>query len=115
MWIGQYILDADGNPVPCLDTLEWARWFEGAFRRVAFTDLGEVLGQVSTVFLGLDHNFNPMRDPLSYRPVLWETMVFGGLHDGEMCRYDSLEAAQRGHEAMVQRCMEVPDERCVGE
>jgi hypothetical protein len=109
-WIGTYILDADGNPMPCEDTLEWARWFGQASNRVvAFTDLGEVLGQVSTVFLGLDHNWSPMHDPLTYKPVLWETLIFGGIHDGLMRRYDSLEAARLGHEDAVRMCMEPPD------
>jgi hypothetical protein len=108
-WIGQYVLDGDGNPVPCEDTLEWGQWFEtAANRRVAFTDLGEVLGQVSTVFLALDHNFSPMNDPLTYKPILWETMIFNGIHHGQTWRYDSLEDAKRGHENAVRMCREEP-------
>ena len=43
---------------------------------------------VSTVFLGLDHNFTEVGDP-----VLWETMVFGE-DGGEIClRYSSEEEA----------------------
>lgn len=107
-WIGQYILDERGEPVPCYDPLEWARWYETAneARRVALTDLGE-LGKVSTVFLALDHNYNPMHDPLTYRPILWETMVFGGPRAYDMRRYTSREAAERGHAKMVRMCQEV--------
>lgn len=107
MWIGQFILDAHGQPVPCYDTLEWGRWLEQGDeqRRVGWTDLGE-RGRVSTVFLALDHNFSPMRDPLTYRPILWETMVFGGPCDRDMRRYCSREAAERGHKEMVRKCME---------
>ncbi len=106
-WIGQYILDKRGQPVPCYENLEWAAWFEnsGELRRVALDDLGE-LGRVSTVFLALDYNFSPMHDPLTYRPILWETMVFGGPHAYEMRRYMSREAAERGHAEMVKMIRE---------
>lgn len=107
-WIGQYILDARGEPVPCYDTIEWGRWFETSDeqRRVALTDLGE-RGRISTVFLALDHNFMPMQDPLLYKPILWETMIFGGPHSEDMRRYMSRKAALRGHEEMVRMCMEI--------
>lgn len=39
--------------------------------------------RVSTVFLGLDH-FGRVGEP-----VLWETMIFGGAHDGYQARYTS--------------------------
>lgn len=51
---------------------------------------------VSTVFLGLDHNWG--RGP----PLLFETLIFGGpLHD-EMWRYPTWDAAVAGHTAAVQ-------------
>lgn len=51
---------------------------------------------VSTVFLGLDHNFTEVGDP-----VLWETMVFGE-DGGEIClRYSSEEEAIQGHDRTV--------------
>ncbi len=104
-WIGKYVLDGEGNPRPERDLLVWAQWFETADRRVALTAFA--WGKVSTVFLGLDHSFqrDAMSDPLHYRPVLWETMVFGGKLDGEMARYRSREEALQGHAAMVQRAM----------
>lgn len=69
------------------------------------TDLGEA-GKVSTVFLGLDHNFSGLENPLDYRPVLWETMIFGGPNDQEMWRYCSREEALKGHDAAVRLCKE---------
>jgi len=104
-WSGYYVLDDDGNPRPERDLLAWGRWMETARRRVALTNFAG--GFVSTVFLGLDHSFclDPMADPLHYRPVLWETMVFGGKLDGEMKRYRSREEAILGHEAMVKECI----------
>lgn len=47
---------------------------------------------VSTVFLGLNHNFSD-KGP----PILFETMVFGGKFDGEQRRYSTYKAAEEGH------------------
>ena len=55
---------------------------------------------VSTVFLGLDHNYSPFGPP-----VLWESLVFGGPLDGEMDRYSSRAQALAGHQALCQRVM----------
>ena len=89
-----YTLDALGEPVPCADVLEWADWFETADRQVASTEVGDA--RISTVFLGLDHNYRAVG-----RPILWETMVFGGLFNGEQDRYETHEQARCGHDAMV--------------
>jgi len=87
----KYILDANGNPVVCTDLIEWATWYETAeFRRLAFDQVGEV--KISTVFLGLDHNF-AMTGP----PILWETMIFGGPFDRELYRYTTRDLALIGH------------------
>lgn len=100
-----YVLDADGNPQPCEDVLAWGQWFERASKDrsrivAADKDEGPDGGQIliSTVFLGLDHNFHA-----SGPPVLWETLVFGGALDGEMVRYASREAALTGHQAVCAR------------
>jgi hypothetical protein len=90
-WIGQYILDEGGNPVPEPNTLRWAFWFEKANRIVRQDRVGEVL--ISTVFLGLDHYY---RDD-AHEPVLWETMIFGGPEDQYQRRYTSRAAAEQGH------------------
>lgn len=92
----KYILDDHGEPQPAEDLLEWARWFETANRVIA-QDRDEREGapdvRVSTIFLGLDHNHwggGP--------PILWETMIFGGLHDGYQARYHSRDEALEGHQ-----------------
>lgn len=95
--IGKYKLDGH-TPILCTDLMDWARWQETADRRVAKTDIGEIT--ISTVFLGLDHNFG--LGP----PILFETMIFGGSLDQEMDRYCTWEEAEAGHEAMVQRVIE---------
>ena len=96
---GQWML-IDGKAVPATDLIEWARWIETGHKErvVAKTQVGD--GEVSTVFLGLDHNFG--EGP----PVLWETMVFGGPLDEETERYTSREDAKAGHAAMVKRVEE---------
>jgi hypothetical protein len=99
----KYILDDDGNPVPCDDVLVWAEWYEQSRSnncRVVKQDWAETEDTtvgVSTVFLALDHAF--MGGP----PILWESLVFGTSLDGEMRRYRSKAEALRGHEELVQR------------
>jgi len=92
-----YVLDDRFDPVPCPDLLVWARWFETA-NRVLAKDQDEGRDgthiEVSTVFLGLDHNFSGTGPP-----VLWETLVFGGPLDGEGGRYTTKAAALQGHQA----------------
>lgn len=93
-----YRLAADGRtPVAEPDPLVWAQWFETADRVLARTVLPG--GVVSTVFLGLDHQW---RDG---PPVLWETLVFmnGGAVSGSMQRYTSAAAALIGHDIAVAR------------
>jgi hypothetical protein len=79
---------------PAADMAEWARMFAAA-RQVARDELGGCL--VSTVFLGIDHQFFGNGPPL-----LFETMLF--TPDGEeMVRYSTWEQAERGHAAMLAR------------
>ncbi len=87
-----YILDGK-EPVPELDSIKWATWFQTADRSLARTQVSDVT--ISTVFLGLDHNFS-----LSSPPVLFETMVFGGELDGETRRYSTWDEAIAGHGEM---------------
>ena len=103
MFIGQYILDEDGNPVPEPDTIKWAMWFERSHlskgkdnRMIAKDSIGNAV--VSTIFLGLDSRFPTDEGP----PVLWETMIFRGEHDQWMNRYTSRADAVAGHKVAVE-------------
>ena len=90
----KYILDEQGNPVPCEDLYKWGRWLEGDENRILKHDY--ILSKrilVSTVFLGVDHNFGD-----DGPPVLWETMIFGGKHNDYQDRYTSKENALIGHQ-----------------
>ncbi len=88
-----YILD--GHETKACDLLTWARWFEKADRTVAKDTIGE--SEVSTVFLGLDHGSS------DGSPMLFETLVFGSEHDGEMERYTTWDEAVAGHAAMIDK------------
>lgn len=95
--MGFYILDNDGEPVLETDMMRWAVWFETAERCVK----NEVIGNstISTVFLGVDHNFCN-----SGGPVLWETMVFGEFLDEDQDRCAGNRAqAMAMHNRMVER------------
>lgn len=92
----RYIL-VDKKPVPEPDLMKWAQWYGTAKRHVAQETIGD--SRVSTVFLGLDHSFGD-----GGLPILWETMVFGGLLDQEMDRCaGSWEQAEAMHQAMVEK------------
>lgn len=99
-----YILE-DGEPKPVADVLDWAKWFENAFPnpRVVQQDYLKIPGmkrkvKVSTIFLGVDHNFH-FKGP----PVLFETMIFGGPLDQEQERYCTRKEALAGHARWIAR------------
>lgn len=89
----KYILE--GKNVIRADFMTWAKWFETADRNVAKTMVRDI--RVSTVFLGLDHQF------VDGPPMIFETLVFGGSLDQEMDRYSTWDDAEKGHDAMVER------------
>ena len=91
----QYILSGHGV-IECPDELEWAQWYETADRRVDLTRVGSV--EVSTVFLSLDPRYIGDGPPL-----VFETLVFGGVMDGEMERCSTWDEAVAQHAAMVSR------------
>jgi hypothetical protein len=96
VWPQYYIL-LDRTPI-AVDVMTWAKWFENIEnRRIARTEINDRC-YVSTVFLGLDHNFSGRGDP-----VLFESMVFGGPLDQEQRRYRSYAEAEEGHQAMLTR------------
>ena len=83
--------------VPCESILEWAMAFESKDQHVADERVWGL--RVSTVFLGIDHNFRFNGS----EPVLFETMVFVGRtgHDIEMRRYCTWDEAEAGHKEVV--------------
>jgi hypothetical protein len=106
----QYYILNGKEPVPCRDPSAWSTWYcRPANRVVAQTVVGQKM--VSTVFLGIDHNF------LGYGPpILFETMVFAALEDDEVCdddlgqrRYCTWEEAEAGHHDVVSSLSRMAD------
>ena len=90
--------DRKGQP---MDFMEWAKSFKNnELRRVAEDTLPD--GKwVSTVWLGLNHNFSQDGPPL-----IFETMVFpndGDMGELDADRYSTEEEALAGHKAMVDK------------
>jgi hypothetical protein len=85
---GKYILDGH-EPVEEPDLMRWAEWMEANDRQIRLTVQGDVW--VSTIFLGLDHNWD--EGP----PLLFETMVFGLTGDEYQERYSTWAEAEQGH------------------
>ena len=74
--------------VPC-DLMTWAHWFERADRIVAQDQIGPL--HVSTVFLGLDHNW------FGDEPHLFETMLFDACSDSYQNRCATWVQAEAMH------------------
>jgi hypothetical protein len=93
--VRMWIIDSCGFAVETIDRESFYKMFEDIeSRRIAKTDFGQTdHGQiaVSTVFLGFAHDY------LDGKPLLYETMVFGGELDGQMRRYATKEEALAGH------------------
>ncbi len=98
MGIGHYILDGH-TPVAVDDLRPWAEWYETHRdeKRVAETTLPSGVW-VSTVFLGIDHQWG------DGPPLLFETMVFpshGDFSELDCERCSTWEEAEAQHAAMV--------------
>lgn len=90
----KYIINENGVPILEPDLHTWATWFETAERHVAQQYIGGVY--VSTVFLGIDHNFG-----FGGPPILYKTMIFGGKHDEYQMRSATKHAALSNHDEAV--------------
>lgn len=110
-----YVLGDDARTPRPATARDWSRGYEGSldrrlaqdepqpkpgdgWARVAYTALPGG-AYVSTVFLGLDHNFGD-RGP---SPILFETMTFGVGDEPEQVRYSTWAEAEAGHQAAVAR------------
>jgi hypothetical protein len=96
----RYFLLKDRTIIPCPDISVWAREHEQGTRQIANDYVGSV--RVSTIFLGLDHNYND-----SQEPILFETMVFneGSWSERRQDRCSTWEQAQGMHMTMLARVL----------
>jgi hypothetical protein len=76
------------------DLLEWAEWFQNADRSVSWTELSGN-ASVSTVFLGLNHNYS------GGPPLLFETAIIRAGEFDIHSRYGTWDEAERGHAEIV--------------
>jgi hypothetical protein len=97
--IGEYILNEHGEPVLLKDRSKWAEWMGNPEHVIVRQEeVGE--SRISTVFLGLNYNFESDGSP----PILWETMVFNGpLDQLQVCCAGSREQAEAMHRETVER------------
>jgi hypothetical protein len=94
---GLYVLDKDHNVIACPDVKEWGkklrmnnRFVEQSAVRDKITQ--DILGTLSTVFLGIDHQYG------DGPPLVFETMFFS--HETEerpLRRYNTWDEAHKGH------------------
>jgi len=101
-----YLLDQNKIPYSVTQDL-WANWLTKAIsngsKTIKFTNLHKYSATISTVFLGLDHNWDISGK--SKNPVLFETMIFFNSDILELNyyqeRYTSYKDAIQGHRDCV--------------
>ena len=99
-----FLLDENNVPYPCEDLLTWGRGIEKLVTEGRKGVKKEMVGKffISTVFLGLNHNF--IKKGL---PLLFETMVFNhGTKENKyldhyMERYSTWDEAEKGHDKIA--------------
>jgi hypothetical protein len=75
------------------DLITWIKFFKNFDRIVKQEDIGNT--KISTVFLGIDHNFG------KGKPLLFETIIFGGEHDQYQDRCSTWEQAEKMHQKAI--------------
>lgn len=98
-WCGTYKLNPDKTYTPCT-TEEWCEQIEQMAREgTKHVNSDEIEDKwVSTVWLGLDHQWDDDKQPL-----LYETMIF--VKEGEeiyCSRYSTWKEAEEGHKHAIQ-------------
>lgn len=91
--------DRDGQPLG--DVLSWAALYEGGRRNVARTQVDHEV-MVSTVWVGHDLGFGLLRPAgPDRRPLIFETMIFGGPLHHERWNWPTLDDAIVGHDMVA--------------
>ncbi len=77
---------------------EWNKWFNNpdTDRVVADDEIKDM--RVTTIFLGLNHAFEE-----GVRPLLYETMIFGGSRDGKQWKCGTYDEAEKQHKFAVKK------------
>lgn len=105
-----YFVLEDGVVRPARDLEDFVECMEHGDRDIGkdmIVDADGILVHISTVFLGLNHAF---RDG---PPILFETMIFGGVHDMDAQRYCTIDEAKQGHAEMVEFVKSAPTDHTI--
>lgn len=94
-----YLLDEDKQPYSVPIELYLKLHEDMSMKQTAIDLVDDV--RISTVFLGMDHGWNINNNP-NYKPILWETMIFGGEHSDYQERYTSHKDALEGHKKALE-------------
>jgi hypothetical protein len=98
----------DQENQPITDVREWAQRLEKNDRRIAQSTLWFGLVWISTVWLGIDHDWDWMAkhpDEANPAPLQFETMVFIRGNGGYMQRWRYREQAEAGHNVVKREMM----------
>lgn len=108
-FVAYYILGGKDDHEPIeTDVCSWAQWFDNiGDRRVAHDEVGDV--RISTVFLGLNHNFASMLGG-DERPHLFETMTFKGDNAIDQWRCATWDEAVEKHKRAVYEVVALTDQ-----
>ena len=95
--MGKYYILRGKRAFMTNDNEAWGRWFSMPEHQAERIVKQETIKgcRVSTVFLGIDHQFG------NGRPLLFETIIFGGKHDDYQMRYSTWKQAEAGHQRAV--------------
>jgi hypothetical protein len=94
--------DRTGKPVPMLVANDLLTDYDYKVVAKDVFVMDDQPVEVSTVWLGLDHNhLGRLHPDLPYLPKIFETMIFGGDLDLEQWRYSTEEEALAGHAETV--------------
>jgi hypothetical protein len=89
-----YVLDGR-EPRRARSVLDWMKWFACTDRTIAHTLIDGI--ELSTVFIGIDHEFSPHGERYRGQPMLFETAVFMTSRVVRAVRYPTWDEAIAGH------------------
>lgn len=95
---GWYKLDDNKKVIACT-MLESAMEREKRNFIVKQEMIGDI--KISTVFLGLDHSMDSFNPPDDHKPIVFETMIFGGEHEDYQMRCSTWDEALLMHQEAV--------------
>lgn len=112
---GPLFYDKEGKPI--YDTLKWAKLFEDTAYQIIKQDYTPDKSYwVSTVWLGIDHDFSYRYGELfkvNPHPVIFETMVFDrrkikdSFTDLDQYRYTTEGEAKAGHKELLEKYTDI--------